>query len=84
VEAIPKRYMEYTQEFGLSIPIHERVDSRCVHRDGNGQELTELMDECDLFFEDTDDDGTYDEYTDAKIAEVSRVMLVSTYFLIFL
>lgn len=77
--------MEYTQESGLSIPIHERVDSRCVHRDGNGQELTELMDdEGDLFFKDTDDDGTDDKYTDAKIAEVSGVMLIFTYFLIFI
>ncbi|PYI34180.1 hypothetical protein BP00DRAFT_423472 [Aspergillus indologenus CBS 114.80] len=73
VEAVPRRYMEYTQEFCLSVPIHERVDTRCVHRDGNGQKFTKLMEEDNLFFKDTDEDGTDDEYTDTKIVEDNRI-----------
>ena len=34
--AIPSKYLKYTQDFGFSVPIHERVESRCVHHGGNG------------------------------------------------
>ncbi|KAJ5194676.1 uncharacterized protein N7498_008114 [Penicillium cinerascens] len=35
LERLPWKYLKYTQELGFSVPIHERVESRCVHHGGN-------------------------------------------------
>ncbi|KAL4915744.1 hypothetical protein BDW62DRAFT_187834 [Aspergillus aurantiobrunneus] len=43
LEAIPWKYLKYTQSFGFSIPIHERVESRCVHHGGNGHFMVETV-----------------------------------------
>ncbi|KAL3471611.1 hypothetical protein BJX99DRAFT_250323 [Aspergillus californicus] len=39
LHAIPSEYLKYTQGFGFSIPIHERVESRCPA----GDELAESL-----------------------------------------
>ncbi|KAL5339041.1 hypothetical protein BJX70DRAFT_388140 [Aspergillus crustosus] len=36
LEQIPSKYLKYTQELGFHVPIHERVEARCVHHDANG------------------------------------------------
>lgn len=53
--------MKYTEELGFSIPIHERVESRCVHRRYNGHfsgtsqsSLGEIYDD-DINYEDLDE-----------------------------
>ncbi|OOF96530.1 hypothetical protein ASPCADRAFT_167416 [Aspergillus carbonarius ITEM 5010] len=36
LETMPRKYLKYTSEFGFSVPIHERVEARCVHHGANG------------------------------------------------
>lgn len=31
LQAIPRDYLKHTREFGFNVPIHKRVESRCVH-----------------------------------------------------
>lgn len=71
LEAIPSKYLKYTQDFGFNIPIHERVESRCVHHGGNGPFIDE-------FFEDgfgeslTNDENMDDEDTAEGADKVSK------------
>lgn len=63
VEAIPRKYSIYTQELGLSIPIHKRVVSLCVHLNGDDRDISEVpTEEDDIFYEWTDHEDTNDEH----------------------
>ena len=35
-EKLPWKHLEYTQELGFRIPVHERIEARCLHRDHIG------------------------------------------------
>ncbi|CRG92745.1 hypothetical protein PISL3812_09812 [Talaromyces islandicus] len=43
LETIPSKYLKYTQDFGFSVPIHERVESRCVHHSSNEPFIDETL-----------------------------------------
>ncbi|KAK9643806.1 hypothetical protein HCH54_006263 [Aspergillus fumigatus] len=63
VEAIPRKYSIYTQELGLSIPIHKRVVSLCVHLNGDDRDISEVpTEEDDILYEWTDHEDTNDEH----------------------
>lgn len=77
VKAIPRKYITYTQELGLTVPIHERVVSRCVHSHGDNQHSTEApTDEDDIFYEWTDHEDTDDKHPDES-PEVSKRLMIS-------
>lgn len=78
VEAIPRKYSIYTQELGLSIPIHKRVVSLCVHLNGDDRDISEVpTEEDDIFYEWTDHEDTNDEHPGEESPEVSKGLMLS-------
>ena len=66
METIPWKYLKYTQELGFRAPIHERVESRYIHRGGKD------MDDEDMGDGNIDDEEIHDEDTDGGTDMVSR------------
>lgn len=71
LEATPQRLLKYTQEFGFSVPIHERVEFHCVHHNDDGLHGSMLA-------ESLTTDGNWDEDTNEGINKVSETEESST------
>lgn len=75
---IPLKHLKYTQEFGFSVPIHSRVESRCVHKGDNEPFIdADIQDELAEFL--SNDENMYDE----DVAESAEVRMVITFNLTF-
>ena len=75
MEMIPWKYLKYTQELGFRAPIHERVESRCIHHDGedlDDDDMDDGGDDDDMGNGNMDDEEIDDEDTDEGTDKVSR------------
>lgn len=70
LEAIPRKYLKYTQELGFIVPIHERVESRCVHG-GNGHFIDEAVGDGFAELLTSDENMAYENMNNGDLGEGS-------------
>ncbi|KAJ5146605.1 uncharacterized protein N7515_001169 [Penicillium bovifimosum] len=79
LEAIPWKYLKYTQHLGFIVPIHERLESRCVHQGGNGHFVDEAVQDGNMDYEDTAE-GTDNTREVKKINKIAQGRILGPLF----